>query len=92
MRFLHLFRRQKTRRQRDVIADVMLTSGKKKRLTVRIPLSLYQAVASICKQKGLTINEAVILLFKWTSEQTLEFEIVKRVRRRTQDLAQEGPP
>ena len=70
------------RRQRDVIDGVCKTSGKKKRLTIRVPEVLFSAMKDICDKHGLRVNEATILLYEYMANQTLEFEIVRRVKKR----------
>ena len=64
------------------LKDVIIPSDRKKRVTLRIPMPLFHSASKICKDKGLSFNEGSCLLFKWLAEQEIEFEIVRRVRKR----------
>ena len=70
------------RRQRDGTPAVSMPSAKKKKLTVRIPEPLLLAVKEKCVRSNITLNEATNLLFTWLNNEFIEFEIVKRVKRR----------
>lgn len=90
MRLLSLFRRQRavsgdgnvTAQTKPQERKPMLSTTTKK-VTVRVPEPLLRSMSEICRSKGLSLNEATNLLYSWTVNQTLEFEVIKRVRKRT---------
>lgn len=74
----------KTSAKEVMVADVTETLGKRKRVTLRVPAQLYNTMNEACKKNGLTFNEGSILLYQWLGSQVLEFEVVRRVRKRKQ--------
>lgn len=63
-------------------ADVTMPSGRRLKLTVRVPALMLEGMRKECKSKGISINEATTMLYSWILNKRIEFEVIKRIRER----------
>lgn len=78
-----LFRRNavKMPSQKTALQDAVTVPSKETRkLTVRIPVFQLEAMRKECKAKGISLNEATVMLYSYILNRRYEFVIMKKIK------------